>query len=151
MKYQSGYGILHFIIIIAVIGILLGVAAVPFFNFRQQQALENTTDAVVSILGEARAKTLAGYNSNTYGVRIEADKLVFFRGETYSASEPTNRITLYETGVSLQTLTLIGGGSVVRFDRLKGTASNHGTIVLQSSNGQTRTITITSTGSVKRN
>lgn len=151
MNYQSGYGILHFIIIIAVIGILLGVAAVPFFNFRQQQALEHTTDAVVSILGEARAKTLAGYDNTSYSVHIEATKVVLFTGTVYSAGASTNKNILYETDVSLGTLTLSGGGSNVSFDRLKGTTAQYGTIILQSSNGQSRTVTITSAGTVKRN
>lgn len=148
---QTGYSAIQLIVIIAIIGILLGVATVSFLKFRQQQALEHTTDAIVSMLGEARAKTLAGYGNTSYGVRIEAAKIVLFTGTVYSANAATNKNIPYETGVSLETLALNGGGSNVSFDRLKGTTSQYGTIIVQSSNGQTRTIIITSTGTVKRN
>ena len=95
-SFQTGYSAIQLIVTIAIIGILLGVVSVPFLKFRQQQALENTTDGLVSVLGEARAKTLAGYDNTSYGVHIEAAQFVLFTGTTYNANASTNKTFFYE-------------------------------------------------------
>ena len=79
---KNGYTLIELAIVIAIIGIILAIVIVPLSKFRKQEALQNTTNAITSILNEARTKTLAGYNNTTYSVRIESTRAILFVGTT---------------------------------------------------------------------
>jgi type II secretory pathway pseudopilin PulG len=150
-SFQAGISILEIVLVIAVIGVLSAVVSLPFSKFRQAQALENSTDAVIALLNEARTKTLGAVGNTSYSVHIQSDRAVLFTGTSYNSSEPSNQALLVETPVSITAISLTDGGSEVNFDRLKGTTSQSGTITLALPNGQTRVITVATTGAVSRN
>ncbi len=149
-NFQSGITIAEVVIIIAIVAILAVISIGPLSAFRQKQALQNTTNAVVSILNEARTKTLAGYDDTSYGVHIESGKITLFTGTSYSSSTSTNENFFVESPVTLS-WSLAGSASEILFTRLTGTTNQYGTITLTLPSGSTRTITITQTGSVTRN
>ncbi len=154
MRYRppsSGFSLLEIVLVVSIIALLAAIVGLPFSKFRQAQALQNSANALVSILGEARTKTLAALDNTSYGVHIQSDQAILFTGTTYSPSASTNMTLLFEEPVTAQTISLAGGGSEVKFDRLKGTTDQHGTIVIALPNGQTRTITISATGTITRN
>jgi type II secretory pathway pseudopilin PulG len=148
--HQSGRSIIEILVIVAIVGILVAIVALPFSRFRSTQALENTTNTIVSVLDQARARTLAGVNDTNYGVHVESGAITLFEGNSYSSGASGNEVYVFESPVTLGSVTVNGGGSDIVFDRLKGTTSDHGTIVVTISGVGTRTITITATGSVKR-
>lgn len=146
-----GFTIIELLVVLAIVVILMGIASLPIIRFRREQALQNTTNAVLTVINEARAKTLAGTENTNYSVRLESDRAILFRGSTYQSSTSTNQIFLYESPVVLGTVALSGGGSTITFDRLRGTTAHHGTLQLQLPSGTVRTITVTATGTVARN
>ncbi|HEY0980360.1 MAG TPA: type II secretion system protein [Candidatus Paceibacterota bacterium] len=148
---KKGFTIIELLIVLTIVGVLMGIASLPIIRFRREQALQNTTNAVLTVINEARAKTLAGTENTNYSVRLEADRAILFRGATYQSAAPTNQIFLYESPVVLGTVALSGGGSTITFDRLRGTTAHHGTLQLQLPSGTLRTITVTATGTVARN
>lgn len=148
---QHGRSVIELLLVIAILSLLVAVVATPFSNFRKTQALENTTNTVISILGEAHARTLAGVGDTNYGVHLATTAATLFAGSTYSSGASTNDVYTFETPVQLGTVSVNGGGSDVVFDRLKGTTGDYGTISVQISGGDTRTISVTATGSIKRN
>ncbi len=147
---NKGFSIPEMLIAFAVTGILVAVVAMSFIPFRNAQALQNTTDAIVSMLQDARANTLAGKGGNQFGVHIDSSAVVSFIGDTYDADAVTNQTVSFESPVSLDDIDLNGGGSQVVFQKLTGTTTNYGTIVVALPSGITKTITISTTGSVTR-
>ena len=147
---QKGITVIEILIVIAVIGALIAVIALPFGSFRSRQALENTTALAVSVLTEARARTMAGLGDTNYPVLFEVGQLTLFSGSTYASNHPDNEVFIYEQPVTLQAITVSGGGSKITFDRLKGTTSNSGSVVLTIPSGDIRTLSISSSGSINR-
>lgn len=148
---QNGISTFEIVMVIAIIAILVTVIVVPFSSFRGNQALQNTTNTVVSLLEQARTQTLSGVGNTNYSVRIESSQAVLFTGSSYDANASTNRYFLYESPITLGTLALQGGGSQITFDRLTGKTSHYGTIELVLSASRSATITVSSTGTVSRN
>lgn len=151
MQKKNGFTVLELLMVVAIVGVLAAIISLPFSKFRNAQALQNSTNAVVALLNSARTKTLAAVNNTSYSVRIESSRAILYTGTTYSASEQTNEIVTYESPVTLSSISLNGGGSEVKFNRLKGTTSQYGTITLTLPDNQTRIITVSATGSVTRN
>jgi prepilin-type N-terminal cleavage/methylation domain-containing protein len=148
---QRGFTLIEVVITSAIVVALVTVVAFPFLQFRKQQALQNTTNAVVSILNEARTKTLAAYNDTSYSVRLETSRAILFVGSTYDGSAVTNEYFEFESPIVLQSSSLQGGGTHISFDRLKGTTSQYGTITLAIPSGASKIITVSPTGSILKN
>lgn len=147
---QSGISIVEILVVISIVVLLIAVIVPSFSKFRNAQALENTTDAVVSLINEARTRSLAAVNDTFYSVRIESDRAVLFDGATYSSGDADNEVLTFETPVT-GSATLSGGGSAITFDRLRGTTNQPGTITLSISDGTSHTVTISAVGTVMRN
>lgn len=147
----KGFTIIELLIVLTIVAVLMGIASLPIIRFRREQALQNTTNMVFTVINEARAKTLAGSENTNYSVRLESDRAILFRGSTYQSSAVTNQIFLYESPVVLGTVAISGGGATITFDRLRGTTAHHGTLQLQLPDNTARTITVTTTGTVARN
>lgn len=150
LSTQAGMTVIEIGVIIVVVGLILAVVALPFATFRQRQSLQNSTNAVVAALNEARTKTLASVGNTYYSVRVESSQVVVFSGSSYISGAASNGVIAIESPVTA-TWSLQGGGSVVSFDRLKGTTSQYGTITLSLPNGSTKTVTISALGTILRN
>ena len=153
MKYhlpRTGFTLIELIVVIAIIGVLIGVVVLPLVKFRQQQALQNSTNAIVAVLNDARTKTFAALNNTSYSVYLSSTAATLFTGTTYSSGTSTNEVYTLEFPVTAS-WSLQGAGNSILFDRLKGTTSQYGTITLSISGGATKTVTITALGTVTRN
>lgn len=151
LKINKGFTAIEVMIVIAIIVVVTLITVPSLITFRKSQAIQNTTNSIVSLLQEARTKTLASYNNTFYSVYIDTNEATLFTGGTYSSMDAGNKVVNYETPVVLKSVTLTGGGSQVSFDRLKGTTSQDGTIVVEIVGGESRTITVSSEGVITRN
>jgi Tfp pilus assembly protein FimT len=151
--FQSMRGItlVELLIVLAIVLLLVATIVPSLAAFRKQQALQNTTNAIVGLLQEARSKTLASYETTFFSVYFDTATATLFSGGTYNASDQTNKVISFETPVTLQSTALTGGGATISFDRLKGTTSNHGTITVGISGGDTRTVSVNASGMITRN
>jgi len=149
--FQKGFTAVELLVVVAIIGILSTIMTLSFSNFRNNQALQNTANTVMSVIEEARTKTLSGDGNTYYSVRFESGKAVLFTGGTYNANASTNKYFSYETPVTLGTLSLNGSATAVTFDRLTGKTSQYGTIQLTRSATSSVTITVTANGTISRN
>ncbi len=149
-RLSKGLTVVELLMTISIIGIIIAIIVPSLGEFRKNQSIQNSTNAVVSLLEEARTKTLASYNNTFYSVKIESDKATLFTGGTYSSGGTDNKIIFYESPVVLQSVSLNGSVTQVSFDRLKGTTSQYGTIILQIPSGVSRTITVSAGGIITR-
>ncbi|MEI7809930.1 MAG: prepilin-type N-terminal cleavage/methylation domain-containing protein [bacterium] len=146
--YKKGFTIVEMLIVIVIIGILVAIVLPSFSAMRQNQALKNTVSDVVSSLDKARSQTLASLNSSEYGVHFQSNKIVIFKGTSYSANDANNTSINVTSPATLSSISLTGGASDIYFARLSGTPNVTGTIVVSVSSNQslTKTITISATG-----
>lgn len=149
-KKKAGFSLIEVVVIIAIIAVLIAVIAIPLSRFRQQQALQNSTNVVVSVLNDARAKTFAALDNSSYGVTLFNNKIVLMKGSTYIDGAATNETYLLETPVSAS-WSIAGGSNIISFERLRGDTNHYGTITLQLPSGASRIISVSAFGAVSRN
>lgn len=151
---NKGMTLIEIMVILIIIIIISTLVLSNLSNFRDAQSLRNTTVDVVSILNKARQNTLSSVNSTNYGVHFDSSKAVLFSGTTYSSSNASNEIVLFNPSIIIPASggLNIGGGSDVIFERLTGDTLG-GTIKLQlvSDSSKQKTITINKTGVINSN
>ncbi|CAN5190713.1 hypothetical protein BH11PAT1_BH11PAT1_3360 [soil metagenome] len=148
---QKGFTLIELIIVISISSLLVGFTYSSFRLLNQSQALGKDANMVSTVLHEARAETLASKNGNQYGVHFETSKIVLFIGPTYNSVTSTNINFPFNTLVTISTISILGGGSEVVFDRLTGDTSKTGTITLSLTSTPTsiRTITVSGAGLIE--
>jgi Tfp pilus assembly protein FimT len=152
MKHTTGISLIEVIIGISIISVVLVISMPSFIRFRNRQALQVTTQNIVSLLDEARAKTLSSLNGTYYSVQFESDHAVLYRGDAFVPSNPENEVSLFDDRVSLASASpaLADAGSVIHFARLTGDTEQYGTITVQllSNPDEHQVITVTALGAV---
>jgi len=150
LKNKKGFTTLEILIVLSIMSILTAIVFSAFINVRKNQALAIDTSTIVEVLRQARSQTLSSYSSSRYGVRLSSVKVTLFAGSSYNPNDSANKDFILNSSDTILTITLVGGGSDVLFDRLTGETSQNGTVVLSSpSTGETKTVTIYKTGLVE--
>ncbi len=138
-------------VVIAVLGVLLMIVIPQFSNIRENQVLKSTVADVLSSIDKARAETLSSLNSSQYGVYFQSDKIVIFKGTSYSALDTTNNeITSITAPANISNISLLNSGSNVYFNRLTGAPNTTGTVTISSTH-YSKIVTIYATGVVSSN
>jgi len=145
---MKGFTIIEIIIVVVILAVLAAMAVTSFSGFRQNQILNSDTNKIVSIINEARSKTLSSQDFSQYGVRFEAPRIILFKGTAYAISSPYNATTTLSTILEISGISLNGGGSEVVFQKLTGKTDNYGEVTfrVKADTSKTKTINIKSTG-----
>jgi hypothetical protein len=124
-----------------------------FIDLNFNQALDKDTATTVTVLEEARSRTLASYSASQYGVHFASSSLTLFKGSTFSSTDPNNEvIPLNPVSVITSLYSFSDGGTDIVFTRLIGEAVQSGTFTLSSTRASTtKTVTIYKTGIVQSN
>ena len=122
-----GFSFFELLIVFAIIGILALVIASGFRNFVHHERLETAAHDLYTMLADARSATLASEYGEQFGVRVEPDRIIRFRGAAYSPSSASNQVQPL-AGITV-TSSLSGGPEIV-FEKQTGRTTNSGTIQL---------------------
>lgn len=136
---MRGYTILELLIVIAILTTLATLVFLSFGPFRQTTQLSAAVEDAVSLLVEARSKTLSSDGGSQYGVHFEIGKVVFFVGTTYVSGNPQNKEILLPGDIEISAILLSGGGVNVVFKRLTGATDQDGSITMRSKSNTNRT------------
>lgn len=151
--YKKGITIIELLIVLAVIGIMLGVATPQFYKMRENQVLKSAVQNVLSSVDKARSQTLASLNSSQYGVHFETEKIIIFTGISFVPNAASNE-TINITAPATISNVALGAGSPttgsIYFNRLSGSPSTTGTITISTTN-YSKTITISGAGGASVN
>jgi prepilin-type N-terminal cleavage/methylation domain-containing protein len=147
-KYIKGFTLIELLIVVAIIAILLVIGLARFGTFGQQISLDTDAQKIISIFQAARSQTLGSEEESVWGVHLETNKYVLFKGATYDPASPDNK-NYNLTRTEIAAINLTSGDDVV-FSRIRGESANTGTVVVRllSDTSKTKTIVINSLGQV---
>jgi len=135
--------------VVSIIGILLGVMLWPFSNFRDEKLLDGAAEDILTLLDEARTRTLSSDGASPYGVYFESGRITLFKGAVFNAAAPDNKEVSIHNRLTISGITLAGGVVSVVFKRLTGATDQSGavTVSLATDNSRQRVITVSAAGS----
>src|SRR3989344_5489870 len=96
---NGGFTIIEIIIVIAIFSILAASGATPLLFLKNKNALVNAAEGSVSLLAEARARTLSSKSASRYGVHFAPDRAVLFKGVSFNANDPENEPVFFGSAV----------------------------------------------------
>ena len=145
---SRGFSFIEIIVVIAIFSLIATVGLQSFSLFKKNLDLNAATDTAVSLLSQARSKTVAAEEGAQYGVHFESGAMVSFAGTSYIPGAIGNEQFFLPTTVEMATIAVSGGGSDVIFEKLTGETTRDGTITfrLKSDTSRVRTVLILATG-----
>lgn len=151
--YKNGISLIEIILSIAIIVAILLITINLFSNYNEKQVLDNSTEKISSLLKEARSLTLSSRADSSYGVHIEQNLAVLFKGSSYVSGDPNNKINNIDEKTTISLINLNGGGNDVVFQKLTGKTNNYGSIniSLSSDLSKTKVLQIDQTGLIEKN
>jgi prepilin-type N-terminal cleavage/methylation domain-containing protein len=148
--YKKGFTAIEIVVVVAIMLILLGIVSFSFSGLKKSQALKDSVVNTLSSLDKSKSESFASVSSSVYGVHFQTDKIVIFKGTSYSSQSSSNENVSMTSPASITSINLSGGGSDLYFNRLTGVPSKTGTIIITSGT-LTKTITISATGGISTN
>jgi len=144
-SFVKGITLVEVVLVIVVLGIIFSIALPEFAKMRERQVLKSGVEEIISSVNKARSRTLASINSFSYGVHFESDKVIIFKGTSFSSGDANNETVNIVAPASISPINLSGGASDIYFNRLSGAPNITGNVVISTTNF-TKTITISATG-----
>jgi prepilin-type N-terminal cleavage/methylation domain-containing protein len=138
-----------FIEVLVVLGITVIVAAAVFQisgTLLPRASLDDTRLELTELISRAQRQSMDRVNNASYGVHLESQQFILFQ-TSYNANDSENEVHAISPSVTLS-LSLQGGGADILFNR-KGATSSYGSITLTSSQGETRTVTLSQEGKIE--
>ncbi|TSC69431.1 MAG: Uncharacterized protein G01um101466_28 [Parcubacteria group bacterium Gr01-1014_66] len=139
---MRGMSLIELIIILAILGImsLLGISA--YLRSREAQTLLSEGQNILATIRRAQAHTRAGVEDNTWGVQLETNRYIFFRGASYGTATFTQIYDL-PSSLTIANIVLAGGRQDIVFERITGKTVSAGTFVVQTSGNPPVTFPVT--------
>lgn len=148
---DRGFTFIEIVIVLAIIFIILTITMVSLGNFKEDQYLKNNVNEAVSLINQARSRTLSSEDFSQYGIHFESNRAVLFKGTSYVAGDSNNTILSLSDFIEISTISLDGGGPDLIFEKLNGKTDQPGSVIFRAKNdfSKTKTIIIRITGLVE--
>lgn len=145
---SRAFTVIELVIVGALVALSLFVIINVFQRARERSMLDSSARTVASLIEKAHTETLSGKGGYAYGVHVDADRAVLFRG-AYNANEATNVTEQFDPALSAS-VSIEGGGNDIMFARLTGKASRYGTTTLSllSDPAKVKHVVVTESGAV---
>lgn len=145
---MKGLTIIEIIIAVAILVAITVFTLVTLNTFRENQSLKNAVNETVSLINQARSKTLSSQDFSQFGVHFEPSRAVLFKGTIFSEPNSENIVLTVPSSIEISSISLNGGGTNLIFEKLTGKTDEFGTIVFRVKNDvlKTKTIDIKNTG-----
>ena len=145
---NSGFSLVEIIVAMAIGAVLVAGIVVSFSSFRNSKTVDITADQVLSVINEARVKTVSSEDYSRFGVHFETSRVVLFKGDVFTEPNSSNTETPVSPLVEISNISLNGGGANLVFQKLTGKTGNYGSlrVRLKSDNNKYKTISVKSTG-----
>jgi len=150
MHQRFGFTLVELLVVVALIAILSVISVKSFSENSRAKQLEVEVDTALSFIKEAQSKAVNSLNGSEFGIRFASTTLTEFEGTSFNQNDIVQVLEL-SGGVSIQSITLGGGGTDIYFSQLTGRPSKTGVVVFQQQGraSSTKTMTISSTGLIE--
>ncbi len=145
---MKGVTIIEIIIAVAILAVITAFTLIALNTFRENQSLKNVVNETVSLINQARSKTLSSQDFSQFGVHFESSRAVLFKGTIFSEPNADNIVLTLPSSIEISSISLNGGGANLIFQKLTGKTGEFGAIVFRVKNdiAKTKTIDIKNTG-----
>ena len=145
---NSGFSLVEIIVAMAIGAVLVAGIVVSFSSFRNSKIVDISADRILSVINEARVKSVSSEDYSRFGVHFETSRVVFFKGDIFTEPNPANTETILSPLVEISNISLSGGGVDIVFQKFSGKTGNYGSlrVRLKSDNNKYKTISVKSTG-----
>ncbi len=145
---KKGLTFIEIIIAVAILMVITVFTLVSLNTFRENQSLKNAVNETVSLINQARSKTLSSQEFSQYGVHFESSRTVLFKGTIFSEPNSENIVFAVPSSIEISSISLNGGGVDLVFQKLTGKTDQFGSIIFRVKNdiSKTKTIDIKNTG-----
>lgn len=139
--------------VMIVIGVFVIVAGMTFYFFsglNKKEILEKDVAGVSAFIRDARMLAVTSKDSSVFGIHFENDKVVLFKGSSYVAGGPDQKVFTLSKAVYMSGYSLNLGVPDVVFSRFSGETANFGTVTFSlDDDSASITITILGTGVIQ--
>ena len=140
-KSKKGFTLVELLLSIALFSMIAFVSVPIYQTFLFQNDLIVTTNLVINIARSAQLKSQSVQSDSVWGVSIQTNQTVLFKGATYATRDTTaDEVSQIMTGV------VPSGLTEFTFSKVFGEASTTGSLVLTGRNSQTKTLTLNAKG-----
>ncbi len=140
---MRGFTLIEVLLAVLLIGVLASAAVPAFQSFQQRSDLAVAIDAVAQRYRRAQALSRAVSGDSPWGVHVATGSVIVFRGISFAG-----RNASYDELVVLGRSVIPSGLTDVVFDPLTGRPRSTGVLTLETSNGDTRFLTLNAQGTV---
>ena len=103
------------IVVIAIGAVLVVAVIISFSSFRNSKIVDISADQILSVINEARVKTVSSEDYSRFGVRLEAGRVVLFKGDIFTEPSSSNVQTTLSSLVEISNISLNGEGRTLFF------------------------------------
>lgn len=112
--WLNGFSLIEVLVSLGVFCMLLGLGFLFGIDFYKSYVFNSEKQALVSLLFEARSKSMSNINQAPFGLRLENGKFVVFEGSSYV--ENSNKNFVYQTYPEIVST----GDNEIIFEQLSG-------------------------------
>jgi len=123
---SRGFTMIEILLVIALISVVSGLGLRLPYLFAPEQMHEADMFAVVTAMYRAQTLAAAGRDDNDWGVRVSADDVTVFRGESYDERDET-----VDELLTLESDIVLTGAEEVLFRKGSGTPAEAATVSLR--------------------
>jgi type II secretory pathway pseudopilin PulG len=147
---KKGFSVLEIIVVITISVMILATTTIFENRMLIDARFETLTQELIESLKLAQMRSITRFKDNQWGVNFTTNSFTLFRGISFALRDSTYDIqTNLPATVTLSNLTFNGGGSQVVFQKISGSTTNYGTLMINSQLGNTKTISINALGQVE--
>lgn len=133
MKNERGISLVELIVAISLLMLVVALSTSSYQKWQRSVQVVNSTEELRSVLLYSQQLSTAAAKNDTWGVHLEEDYFVMFKGSFYNETDPDNKISLLNgTLIVSPTSTFANGaggyGADVVFYKFTGETANTGTV-----------------------
>lgn len=148
---RRGFSLVDMMIAISIMTLIASVIILSFAAFRTRKNLDAAVEMVMVAFSQAHFDTISSKGDSPYGVAIQDDEVIYFKGATYPGEGAVGNIHYrLPSTIEIANITLNGGGTEIFFNRINGGTAQYGYFDVRAKSATTTSnrITISQVGIV---